>query len=63
VCCCSTSRGALDAKVRRELRAWLRQLHDDTGCTTVFATHDEAEAHELADRVVMMTEGRIAAAA
>jgi sulfate transport system ATP-binding protein len=55
--------GALDAKVRRELRAWLRQLHDDTGYTTVFVTHDEAEAHELADRIVMMTDGRIAAAA
>jgi sulfate/thiosulfate transport system ATP-binding protein len=54
--------GALDAKVRRELRAWLRQLHDRTGYTTVFVTHDENEAHELADRVVTMHEGRIGAA-
>jgi sulfate transport system ATP-binding protein len=49
--------------VRRELRAGLRQLHDETGYTTVFVTHDEAEAHELADRVVKMEEGRIAVAA
>src|SRR5215831_10377661 len=51
--------GALDAKVRRELRAWLRQLHDETGYTTVFVTHDEAEALELADRVVVMNAGAI----
>jgi sulfate transport system ATP-binding protein len=51
--------GALDAKVRRELRAWLRELHDRTGYTTVFVTHDENEAHELADRVVSMEDGRI----
>jgi sulfate transport system ATP-binding protein len=51
--------GALDAKVRRELRAWLRELHDTTGYTTVFVTHDEAEAHELADRVLTMDAGRI----
>jgi len=54
--------GALDAKVRKELRAWLRQLHDETGYTTVFVTHDEAEAHELADRVVVMEAGSIRAA-
>jgi sulfate/thiosulfate transport system ATP-binding protein len=54
--------GALDTKVRKELRAWLRQLHDDTGYTTIFVTHDENEAHELADRVVTMADGRIAAA-
>ncbi len=51
--------GALDTKVRRELRAWLRQLHDETGYTTVFVTHDEREAAELADRVVVMNRGRI----
>jgi sulfate transport system ATP-binding protein len=49
--------------VRKDLRAWLRQLHDDTGYTTVFVTHDEAEAHELADRVVVMEAGRVRAAA
>ena len=51
--------GALDTKVRRELRAWLRQLHDDTGYTTIFVTHDESEAQELADRVITMNEGTI----
>ena len=54
--------GALDTKVRRELRTWLRQLHDETGYTTIFVTHDESEAHELADRVVTMTDGHIALA-
>jgi sulfate transport system ATP-binding protein len=54
--------GALDTKVRRELRTWLRQLHDETGYTTIFVTHDEGEAHELADRVVTMEDGHIAAA-
>jgi sulfate transport system ATP-binding protein len=51
--------GALDAKVRRELRRWLRELHDRTGHTTVFVTHDQDEALELADRVVVMSQGRI----
>jgi sulfate transport system ATP-binding protein len=51
--------GALDAKVRRELRQWLRELHDKTGHTTVFVTHDQEEALELADRVVVMSQGRI----
>ncbi|WP_075222499.1 sulfate/molybdate ABC transporter ATP-binding protein [Acuticoccus yangtzensis] len=51
--------GALDAKVRRELRRWLRELHDATGHTTVFVTHDQEEAMELADRVVVMSNGRI----
>ncbi|MGF1624871.1 MAG: sulfate/molybdate ABC transporter ATP-binding protein [Alphaproteobacteria bacterium] len=51
--------GALDAKVRRELRRWLRELHDKTGHTTVFVTHDQEEALELADRVVVMSQGRI----
>jgi sulfate transport system ATP-binding protein len=51
--------GALDAKVRRELRRWLRGLHDRTGHTTVFVTHDQEEALELADRIVIMSQGRI----
>jgi len=51
--------GALDAAVRRELRAGLRQIHDATGITTVFVTHDRDEAMELADLVVVMSMGRI----
>ncbi len=51
--------GALDARVRRELRKWLRQLHEELGTTTVFVTHDQEEALELADRVVVMSNGRI----
>lgn len=51
--------GALDAKVRKELRAWLRRLHDDMHITTVFVTHDQEEALEVADRVVVMNEGKI----
>ena len=51
--------GALDAKVRRDLRRWLLDLHDKTGHTTVFVTHDQEEALELADRVVVMNEGKI----
>ena len=51
--------GALDAKVRVELRRWLRRIHDETGITTVFVTHDQEEALELADRVVVMNRGRI----
>ena len=51
--------GALDAKVRRELRRWLREIHDQTGHTTVFVTHDQEEAVELADRIVVLNEGRI----
>jgi sulfate transport system ATP-binding protein len=51
--------GALDAKVRVELRRWLRQIHDETGYTTVFVTHDQEEALELADRVVVMRDGKI----
>jgi len=51
--------GALDAKVRRELRRWLRDIHDRTGHTTVFVTHDQDEALEVADRVVVMNTGRI----
>ena len=51
--------GALDAKVRKELRRWLRELHDEIGLTSVFVTHDQEEALELADRVVVMNQGRI----
>ncbi|MFA5120770.1 sulfate/molybdate ABC transporter ATP-binding protein [Zavarzinia sp.] len=51
--------GALDAKVRKELRRWLRKLHDDMGITTVFVTHDQEEALEIADRVVVMNKGLI----
>lgn len=51
--------GALDAKVRVELRRWLRRVHDDTGHTTLFVTHDQEEALELADRVIVFNAGRI----
>ena len=51
--------GALDAKVRVELRRWLRRLHEQTGQTMLFVTHDQEEALELADRVVVMRDGRI----
>ena len=51
--------GALDAKVRKELRRWLRRLHDEVHATTVFVTHDQEEAMEVADRVVVMNHGRI----
>ncbi len=51
--------GALDAKVRKELRRWLRRLHDDIHITSIFVTHDQEEALEVADRVVVMNEGRI----
>ena len=51
--------GALDAKVRKDLRAWLREIHDRTGLTTIFVTHDQTEAMEIADRVAIMNEGRI----
>jgi sulfate transport system ATP-binding protein len=51
--------GALDAKVRKELRQWLREIHDKTGLTTLFVTHDQAEAMELADRVVVLNAGRV----
>jgi len=51
--------GALDAKVRVELRQWLRRLHDEIGMTSVFVTHDQEEAFELADEVVVMNHGRI----
>ena len=51
--------GALDAKVRKELRAWLRRLHEEIQVTSVFVTHDQDEALEVADRVVVMNKGRI----
>jgi sulfate transport system ATP-binding protein len=51
--------GALDAQVRKELRRWLRRLHDEMGITSVFVTHDQEEALEVADRIVVMNEGRI----
>lgn len=51
--------GALDAKVRKELRRWLRRLHDEIHITSVFVTHDQEEALEVADRVAVMNEGRI----
>ena len=50
---------ALDAKVRKELRAWLRHLHEETQVTTVIVTHDQEEAMEVADRIVVMNQGRI----
>jgi sulfate transport system ATP-binding protein len=51
--------GALDAKVRKELRRWLRRLHDDLNVTTIFVTHDQEEALEVADRVVVMNKGNV----
>ena len=51
--------GALDAQVRRDLRRWLREIHDRTGHTTLFVTHDQDEALELADRVAILNKGRI----
>src|SRR5213083_377255 len=55
--------GALDARVRKELRSWLRRLHDETHTTTVIVTHDQEEAMDVADRVVVMNGGRIEQAA
>jgi sulfate transport system ATP-binding protein len=51
--------GALDAQVRQELRQWLRRLHDEIHLTTIFVTHDQEEAFEVADRVVVMRHGRV----
>src|SRR5690606_18167343 len=51
--------GALDAKVRKELRRWLRRLHDTVHVTSVFVTHDQEEAMEVADRIIVMNQGRI----
>jgi len=51
--------GALDAKVRQELRQWLRRLHDELHVTSIFVTHDQEEAFEVADRVVVLSAGRV----
>lgn len=51
--------GALDAKVRKDLRAWLRRLHDEVHVTTVFVTHDQEEAMEVSDNIVVMNKGRV----
>lgn len=51
--------GALDAKVRKELRSWLRRLHDDLHISTLFVTHDQEEAIEVADRIVVLNKGRV----
>lgn len=51
--------GALDAKVRKDLRRWLRRLHDEMGLTSIFVTHDQEEALEVADRIVVMNHGRV----
>ena len=51
--------GALDAKVRKDLRRWLRRLHDDLDVTSIFVTHDQEEALEVADRVVLMNGGKV----
>jgi sulfate transport system ATP-binding protein len=51
--------GALDAKVRKELREWLRRLHDEVHVTTVFVTHDQEEALEVSDEIVVINQGRV----
>jgi sulfate transport system ATP-binding protein len=51
--------GALDAKVRKELRQWLRRLHDELHITSIFVTHDQEEALEVADRIVLMNQGQV----
>lgn len=51
--------GALDAKVRKELRTWLRHLHEEVSVTTVFVTHDQEEAMEVADEIVVMNQGKV----
>ncbi|MCA1990452.1 MAG: TOBE-like domain-containing protein [Coleofasciculus sp. S288] len=51
--------GALDAKVRKELRTWLRHLHDEVHVTTVFVTHDQEEAMEISDEIVVMNQGKV----
>jgi sulfate transport system ATP-binding protein len=51
--------GALDAKVRKELRTWLRRLHDDVHVTTIFVTHDQEEAMDVAEQIVVMNEGEV----
>ena len=51
--------GALDAQVRKELRAWLRRLHDEMHVTTIFVTHDQEEAMDVAEQIVVMNDGRV----
>jgi sulfate transport system ATP-binding protein len=51
--------GALDAKVRKELRRWLKKLHDTSGLTTIFVTHDQEEAMEMADKIAILNEGQL----
>jgi sulfate/thiosulfate transport system ATP-binding protein len=51
--------GALDARVRKELRAWLRRLHDETHTTTLIVTHDQEEAMDVADQIVLMNHGKV----
>jgi sulfate transport system ATP-binding protein len=51
--------GALDARVRKELRLWLRRLHDDVHVTTIFVTHDQEEAMDVAEQIVVMNDGKI----
>ena len=51
--------GALDAKVRQELRTWLRRLHDEVHVTTIFVTHDQEEAMEVAEQIIVMNDGRV----
>jgi sulfate transport system ATP-binding protein len=51
--------GALDARVRKELRIWLRRLHDETHTTTIIVTHDQEEAMDVADQIVLMNHGKV----
>ena len=51
--------GALDARVRKELREWLRRLHDETHTTTMIVTHDQEEAMDVADQIVLMNHGKV----
>ena len=51
--------GALDAKVRKELRTWLRRLHDEVHVTTIFVTHDQEEAMDVAEQIVVMNDGKV----
>jgi sulfate transport system ATP-binding protein len=51
--------GALDAKVRQELRTWLRRLHDDVHVTTIFVTHDQEEAMDVAEQIIVMNDGKV----
>jgi sulfate transport system ATP-binding protein len=51
--------GALDARVRKELRVWLRRLHDETHTTTLIVTHDQEEAMDVSDQIVLMNHGKV----